>query len=256
MMFNATPGQRVTTQQSKTTEVSITLAQAGYASGAGVLLALALRYTVIAPVVRWAMAHTTPGVAAWLRITEPRFSAVLLVVAAAAPVVALFVSFCLQVLNINWPPPFQAARPESGIFAGWGRRDPQQAQLVAPEEAEVYTGRVKSIPDPAAHTVKASLLLGTAHAARNVEISLPLVDWQRLATYTRRGGRSVSIADLEGAGFSSGPQGRARAVNKALTDYRGATEKGDRGKPLIVPAFAEWIAARGYATGEDFPVLE
>jgi hypothetical protein len=236
------PGQRVTSRQDVTTEVQITLQHAIVAAGVLFVLALTLRYAVIVPAVRcigWT----------WLVQHEPRASWWLCIAAGALPFVLLAVSFCAQVININWPPPYSAANPRDGFWGGMFRpkEPPLQSPAIRPE-----------IDNQVQRAVPVEILIrdDKGNSVKRAKPALTAADWQRLARYFARGGRSVSQADLERAGFSGGPNGRAREVNRQLTNWRGLTGVGDKKKPMAVTEFAEWVMQRGYAADSPLPSPE
>lgn len=246
------PGQREVSAKSALTEVGITLQQTAWAAGIAGGLALVTRFAVIIPVTRWLIAQA-PQMETWLIRTEPRVSALLVVVALCLPPAVMVVSFILQIFNVNFPPPYSAANPANGFFGGMFRR---QQSGAPPAPSEQYDGRAPSIPDPEQQRPNVEILIRDEKtgATQRACPDLTMADWQRLQRYFQRGGRSVSQTDLENeAHFSRGRGGRARMVNKALVAWHGLTRVGEQEKPMVIEPFAAWVMRRGYGTNEALP---
>jgi len=253
----SSPGGRESRTVNLETEVKIVWQQWQHAVVLALLLAAVVQVVGVKNLGRLARLRLDGALVTRLELAAASGLAAL---AVAVPTLAACYNFLLNLYDGSQPMPRQAQPASDGPNApGWlrwlgGWRE-QRPDPPAPPESHDYPGRAPSVPDPAQTEVQVNALLGTPQQARPVHIKLPLADWQRLSRYVARGGRSVSEADLVSGGFSAGPHGRARAVNRAFKAYQGATTAGDQGKPVIAPALADWIAARGYATDAAFPAL-
>jgi len=259
MMFPQQPGGRETRRVSVETEVTIALKQGLLAAVAGLIAAfLWQRFTVgIANDVIAARPAWQPALD-WYLLRQARM---LFTVGVGVPPLALWVSMLLNVFDGSWPPTRRAQAAEDGPNAprwlrwvsGW--RNAKPATRAIPE-TDQYEGRAPSIPDPEQQRPKLDILIHDPKTKQTKRAcpDLTIADWQRLARYFERGGRSVSQGDLEdSAHFSRGRGGRARVVNKELTDWQGLTRVGEQQKPLAIEPFAAWVVRRGYATDEALP---
>jgi hypothetical protein len=242
-MFGMRPSQSERTVTGYKSELGIAAAQAVSAMIAGFALALLIQSKIVKPLGSWIWAAYPQ--ATWIPAAQSRVFCGMLLAIWGATLWIVVSSMWLNISNRNWGPTFQPVNP--AIFTGfpvWLAR--LVGISVAPQVPEPPKQYGLDKPGDTDRVVTLNLVTGQPGKAHNPRPALLESEWERLAVYFNRGGRSVSVSDLEDAGFTRGKTGSARRVNTMLTQWDGLTVKGEKGKPLATEAFWQCVRERRF----------
>lgn len=242
-MFGMRQSQTELTKTGYKSELGIAAAQAVAAMIAGFALALLIQTLIVKPLGSriWAAYPQ----ATWIPAAQSRVFWGILLAIWGATLWLFITSMWLNVANRNWAPPFQATDPARfpGVPSWLLRLTRINGTQKTPEPPRQMGIEKPGEPD---RVVTLNLVTGQPGKAHNPRPALLESEWERLAVYFNRGGRSVSVADLEDAGFTRGKTGSARRVNTMLTQWEGLTVKGEKGKPLATDAFWRCVRDRKF----------
>lgn len=243
-MFGMRPSQSERTVTGYKSELGIAAAQAVAAMIAGFALAFLIQSKIVKPLGSWIW--TAYPQATWIPAAQTKVFWGMLLAIWGATLWLFITSMWLNVANRNWAPPFQATDPAR--FPGVPSWLLRLARInnAAPQVQAVAEPMAMERPDKPDRVITLDLLTGQPGKAHNPRPALLESEWERLAVYFNRGGRSVSVADLESAGFTRGKTGSARRVNTMLTQWDGLTVKGEKGKPLATDAFWKCVRERRF----------
>jgi len=261
------PGQRTTSRQDLKTEVQITLRHIAWSTAFGLVLVIVSRAFLLAllreAVQAWALLEWPARVLYvwWLKIGLPLVP--LLTVGSG------FVSFVIQVFDINWPPPRSAQRAADGpnaprILRNWLRPDAPQPDLMPLElegkqpdlpeitrriEADLttYRGEGERPTRTSQHArTGATLWAHGGKVKQQLRLAHPELDvaqWQGICRAFRNNA-SMSWRDLHNEGGLSQP--KAKAAAQELARWPDLCGREDNQKRFPTREFRHWVLGEAW----------